>query len=62
MILKWQLYPWTHKEMAKRVSSELGLPVDTPRAIGEGAIGQGGFCGGMRRLCEFDFQFTSGRW
>jgi len=36
MILKYQLYPWTHRELAKRVARELGLPVDAPRALEEG--------------------------
>jgi len=35
MILKYQLYPWTHKPLAKKVASELGLPVDAPRALYE---------------------------
>lgn len=36
MILKYQLYPWTHKALARRVAEELGLPVDAPRALYEG--------------------------
>lgn len=35
MIMKYQLYPWTHKELAKRVADELTLPVDAPRALYE---------------------------
>jgi hypothetical protein len=35
MISKYQLYPWTHKALARRVAVELGLPVDAPRAIFE---------------------------
>jgi hypothetical protein len=38
LILKYQLYPWTHKELAKRVAGELGLPVDAPRALSEGTM------------------------
>ena len=38
MIMKYQLYPWTHKNLARRVASELGLPVDAPRAIQEGTM------------------------
>ena len=38
MILKYQLYPWTHVELAKRVAKELGLPVDAPRALAEGTM------------------------
>lgn len=38
MIMKYQLYPWTHKELAKRVAGELGLPVDAPRALKEGTM------------------------
>jgi hypothetical protein len=35
MIMKYQLYPWTHKVLAKRVAEELTLPVDAPRALHE---------------------------
>ena len=35
MILKYQLYPWTHKPLARTVATELGLPVDAPRALHE---------------------------
>jgi hypothetical protein len=38
MILKYQLYPWTHGELAKRVAKELGLPVDSPRALADGTM------------------------
>lgn len=38
LILKYQLYPWTHRELAKRVSEELGLPVDAPRALEQGTM------------------------
>jgi hypothetical protein len=38
LIMKYQLYPWTHKELAKRVASELGLPVDAPRTLAEGTM------------------------
>jgi len=38
MILKYQLYPWTHAELAKRVANELGLPVDAPRMLAEGTM------------------------
>ncbi len=38
MVLKYQLYPWTHKDLAKRVAKELGLPVDAPRALYEGTM------------------------
>jgi hypothetical protein len=44
LIMKYQLYPWTHKELAKRVAGELGLPVDAPRALAEGT---------MRRFLEW---------
>lgn len=33
LIFRYQLYHWTHKELAKRVSEELGLPVDAPRKL-----------------------------
>ncbi len=38
MILKYQLYPWTHAELARRVARELTLPVDAPRALAEGTM------------------------
>jgi hypothetical protein len=38
MIMKYQLYPWTHKELAKRVAGELDLPVDAPKALYEGTM------------------------
>lgn len=38
LILKYQLYPWTHRELAKAVKSGLGLPVDAPRALEEGTM------------------------
>lgn len=38
LILKYQLYPWTHRELAKRVSAVLGLPVDAPRALADGTM------------------------
>lgn len=38
LILKYQLYPWTHKELAKKVSTKLNLPVDAPRELQEGTM------------------------
>jgi len=38
LILKYQLYPWTHIELARRVSRELGLPVDAPKALSSGTM------------------------
>lgn len=38
MIMKYQLYPWTHIQLARRVATELGLPVDAPRALAEGTM------------------------
>jgi len=38
MILKYQLYPWTHRALARQVAQELGLPVDAPRALAEGTL------------------------
>lgn len=38
LIFKWQLYPLGYKRLAQRIREELGLPVDTPRAIEEGTI------------------------
>ena len=38
LILKYQLYPWAHRELARRVKTELGLPVDAPRALEDGTM------------------------
>lgn len=38
MIMKYQLYPWTHADLAKRVAIELGLPVDAPKSLAEGTM------------------------
>lgn len=38
LILKHQLYPMAHKDLAKRVAAELGLPVDAPRALPDGTM------------------------
>jgi hypothetical protein len=38
LILKYQLYPWAHRDLARRVRAELGLPVDAPRALEEGTM------------------------
>lgn len=41
MILKYQLYPWTHAELARRVARELTLPVDAPKSLAEGTMNRG---------------------
>jgi hypothetical protein len=38
LIMKYQLYPVAHRDLARRVSRELGLPVDAPRALEEGTM------------------------
>ncbi|MCI0545936.1 MAG: hypothetical protein L0027_01480 [Candidatus Rokubacteria bacterium] len=38
LILKYQLYPWTHRDLASRVKREFGLPVDAPRALEQGTM------------------------
>ncbi len=38
LIMKYQLYPWTHRELAKRVKKELDLPVDAPRRLNESTM------------------------
>ena len=35
LIMKYQLYPWTHKNLARKVAKELGIPVDSPRSLKE---------------------------
>jgi hypothetical protein len=38
LILKYQLYPMAHKDLAKRVREELGLPVDSPQRLADGTM------------------------
>lgn len=38
LILKYQLYPLTHKELAKRIQKKFGLPVDAPKMIEDGTM------------------------
>ncbi len=38
LILRYQLYPWSHRDLAKKVARELGLPVDAPRALYDGTM------------------------
>jgi len=38
LILKYQLYPWTHRDLAKRGKETLNLPVDAPRFLYEGTM------------------------
>ena len=38
MIMRYQFYPWTHKDVADKISATLGLPVDTPRRIEQGTM------------------------
>lgn len=38
LIMKYQLYPWAHRDLARRVHAELGLPVDSPRALRDGTM------------------------
>ena len=38
LILKYQLYPWGFRELARRVRDRLQLPVDSPRALEEGTM------------------------
>lgn len=38
LVLKWQLYPWTHRLLAKRVHAELRLPVDSPKRLADGTM------------------------
>lgn len=33
LIFKYQLYSWTHRELARRIANQLGLPVDAPRML-----------------------------
>jgi hypothetical protein len=38
LILKYQLQPWAHRQLAQQVHAELGLPVDSPRALAAGTM------------------------
>ncbi|MBE9006567.1 hypothetical protein IQ259_16210 [Fortiea sp. LEGE XX443] len=38
LIFQYQLYPWSHSELAKQVSKNLKLPVDSPKAIQDGTM------------------------
>lgn len=38
LVLGFQLYPLAHKDLARRVRGELGLPVDSPRALAKGTM------------------------
>lgn len=38
LIMKYQLYPWAHRDLARRVRADLGLPVDSPRALQDGTM------------------------
>jgi hypothetical protein len=43
----------THVDLGRRVSQELGLPVDAPNALAEGTMRNG-----TERVCELDGEFT----
>jgi len=38
MIMRYQFYPWTHRDLAREISEKLGLPVDAPRRIADGTM------------------------
>ncbi len=38
LILEWQLYPWAHRDLARRVRRELQIPVDTPKRLRDGTM------------------------
>lgn len=38
LVLGWQLYPPTHRELVDQLRAEFDLPVDTPRALAEGTM------------------------
>lgn len=40
LIMGYQLYPWAHRDLAKRVRDTFGLPVDAPRSLQEGTVGR----------------------
>lgn len=38
LIFKWQLYPLSHKSLAERVRSELGIKADSPRTLADSTM------------------------
>jgi hypothetical protein len=38
MIMGYQFYPWTHKDVADKIRATLGLPVDTPKRVEQGTM------------------------
>ncbi len=38
LLLKYQLYHWTHADLARRVREQLGLPVDSPERLYDGTM------------------------
>ena len=50
LMMKFQLYPWSHRSLSERVNRELGLPVGAPRALQEGTMRR--FLNWHEKLCE----------
>lgn len=38
LIFEYQLYPWTHLDIARQVALELNLPVDAPKSLQDGTM------------------------
>lgn len=38
MIMRYQFYPWTQRDIAREIAEKLGLPIDTPRRIADGTM------------------------
>jgi len=38
MIMKYQFYPWTHKDLSSKIRNSLMLPIDTPKRIEDGTM------------------------
>lgn len=38
LIFKWQLYPYGHEDLARRIRERFRIPVDCPRAIERGTV------------------------
>lgn len=38
LVLRWQLYPQTHRELVDQLRTAFDLPVDTPRTLAEGTM------------------------
>lgn len=38
MIMRYQFYPWTQRDLAREINDKLGLPIDAPRRMADGTM------------------------